>query len=189
MVRIILLCFHLAWSSWLFAQYEDSPMKGTKWNQFSAGLNTSDYRSWNTAFNLHQRGESALLSQRISLSQEWISAPNDSILSRKNRQIEAALMVGEAWKGKRKDWWLATGVGMSLNVRMFADFYPQSRTEIDYLTKFTMGAAAHGEAGWMFSKNWGALIHLYGNWNFRQPYAGVNVGLAYRPKIQIKKST
>jgi hypothetical protein len=52
-----------------------------------------------------------------------------------------------------------------------------------------MGAAAHGEAGWMFSKNWGALIHLYGNWNFRQPYAGVNVGVAYRPKIQIKKST
>jgi len=176
---------------WLFllgpvqsmAQYEDSPMKGVRYAHVSAGGNTSDFRSWNTSLYAHQRGESALVSQRLSFSQEYISAPNDSILSKKNRQLELALMVGEGWKGKRKDWWAATGVGMALVARMYADFKPQSETDIDYLTKFTMGAAGFAEAGWMVQKNWGVVLNAYGNWNFRQPYWGVNVGVAYRPKI------
>lgn len=171
----------------VMAQYEDSPMKGMKWNQVSMGLNSSDYRSWNLTAVGHQRGESALVSQRLSFSQELISSPLDSILSPKNRQLETALMVGEGWKGKRRDWWLATGVGMSLNARMFADFKPQSNSEIVYLTKFTMGAAGHFEAGWMLTKTMGMVVNGYGNWNFRQPYWGCNVGVAYRPKLQVKK--
>jgi hypothetical protein len=178
---------------WLFlwgqcesvAQYEDSPMKGVRYAHVSGGLNTSDFRSWNTSLYAHQRGESALVSQRLSFSQEYISAPNDSILSKKNRQLELAFMVGEGWKGKRKDWWVATGVGMSLIARMYADFQPQSPTEIDYLTKFTMGAAGFAEAGWMVQKNWGIVLNAYGNWNFRQPYWGANIGVAYRPKMTV----
>lgn len=174
-------------STMLLAQYDDSPMKGVHWNQWSMGLNSSDFRSWNLSAVSHQRGESALVSQRLSYSQEWLSSPLDSILSPKNRQLEMAMMVGEGWKGKRKDWWVATGVGMSLNARMFADFKPQSNTETVYITKFTMGAAAHLEAGWMLTNKVGILINGYGNWNFRQPYWGCNLGVAYRPKMKVKK--
>jgi hypothetical protein len=187
MKRKIWIGCWLLFSTLMQAQYDDSPMKGVRWNQLSVGLNSSDYQSWNMAAVSHQRGESALVSQRLSYSQEWVSSPVDSILSPKNRQLEMALMVGEGWKGKRKDWWLATGVGMSLNARMFANFKPQSSTEIEYLTKFTMGAAAHLEAGWMLSNTVGVLINGYGNWNFRQPYWGCNLGVSYRPKIKVKK--
>jgi hypothetical protein len=188
MLKVVGVMFWMLWSAIALAQYEDSPMKGVKYSHLSGGVNTSDYRSWNTSFYAHQRGESALVSQRLSFSQELISSPNDSILSKKNRQLELALTVGEGWKGKRKDWWAATGVGMALIARMYADFKPQSNSEIDYLTKFTMGAAGFAEAGWMVQKNWGLVLNAYGNWNFRQPYWGLNFGVVYRPKITAKSS-
>lgn len=166
----------------VWAQYDPSPSQGMRWQSFSLGMNSADYRALNFSYAFHQRGESALTSVKWDISRELISLPNDSIAAFDNKTSTLSLMVGDAWRGERIPWWLASGVGMSLNLRRYADFRPQSKTEWEKLTKFTMGIPIFVEAGLNVGKHWGIGLHGYGNWNFRQAYAGVNLMVAYRFK-------
>jgi hypothetical protein len=164
------------------AQYDPSPTQGMRWQSFSLGVNSADYRSMNFAYAYHLRGESALTSVKWDLSREFISSPNDSITSFFNKTSTLSLMVGDAWRGERIPWWIASGIGMSLNLRRYADFRPQSKTEWEKLTKFTMGIPLFVEMGFNLNDQWGLGLHGYGNWNFRQAYAGCNLLLSYRFK-------
>lgn len=164
------------------AQYEPSASQGMRWQTVSLGLNTADYRALNLSYAFHQRGESALTTFKWDISREWISAPNDSITAFYNKTSTLSLMVGDAWRGNRIPWWIASGVGMSLNLRHYADLRPQSNTEWQKLTKFTMGIPLFVELGINLGSHWGVGLHGYGNWNFRQAYAGVNLAVAYRFK-------
>jgi hypothetical protein len=166
----------------LLAQYEPSPSQGMRWHSFSLGANSADYCSGNFSYSYNQRGESALTSIQWDFSQEMISIPNDSIAAFDNKTSAVSLMIGEAWRGKRIPWYASTGIGMSLNMRHYADFKPQSSVEWEKLTKFTMGIPVFADFGMYFGKSWGLGLHAYGNWNFRQAYAGVNIALVYRLK-------
>jgi hypothetical protein len=164
------------------AQYDPSPTQGMRWQSFSCGVNSADFRALNFSYTYHQRGESALTSIKWDLSREFISSSNDSIASFFNKTSTLSLMVGDAWRGERIPWWIASGIGMSMNLRRYADFRPQSKTEWEKLTKFTMGIPAFVELGININDKWGMGLHGYGNWNFRQAYAGCNVMVSYRFK-------
>ncbi len=165
-----------------FAQYEPSPSQGMRWHSTSLGVNSADFCSGNFSYSYNQRGENALTSIQWDFSKEMISIPNDSIAVFDNKTSTVAVMVGDAWRGKRIPWYAASGIGMSLNMRHYADFKPQSSVEWEKLTKFTMGIPVFADFGMYLGKSWGIGLHAYGNWNFRLAYAGVNIALVYRLK-------
>jgi hypothetical protein len=172
-------------SCWLsvrvVAQYELNPMSGLTWHNAGVGVSAADFQSGQFNYLRSFRSETVLSVNRLSINRELGNNPNDTI-SNANTTIELALMFGECWQGKRKPWWIATAVGMSLNNRRYWDFVPQSETEVELNNKFTMGIPGHLEVGWMFSKKWGVAVSGNANWNFREAWWGGGIGVVYRMK-------
>ena len=163
------------WASQSCAQYEDNPLKGKEWFSLSGGLNTMDHISWQTAGTFSSRGETVLTQARIAYGQELIEAANDTFTMRKNRLLEAGLLWGDGYGGKK--WYVSGAVGFGFNVRMFCT---KKEYEEVYITKFTLGIPLQIEAGVFVSKNIGINFVAIGNWNFRAPYGGVHLGVFYR---------
>jgi len=163
------------------AQYELNPMSGLIWHVGGVGVSSADFQSGQFNYTRSFRSESVLSVNRLGIIRELGNNPNDTI-SEKNTTIELALMFGECWQGKRKPWWIATAVGMALNNRRYWDFVPQSDTEVELKSKFTMGIPGHLEAGWMLNKKWGLSLMANANWNFRQAWWGGGIGVVYRVK-------
>jgi hypothetical protein len=183
MHRVIV--FLIGWvvlSTTLLAQYEPSPSQGMRWHSFSFGANSADYCSGNFSYSYNHRGENALATIQWDFSKEMISVPNDSIAAFDNKTSTISFMIGDAWRGKRIPWYAASGIGMALDLRHYANFRPQSSVEWEKLTKFTMGIPIFADFGVHIGKSWGVGLHAYGNWNFRQAFAGVNLALVYRLK-------
>jgi hypothetical protein len=157
----------LTLSSEICAQYSDNPLRGRKWYTAGAGLNSSDYWSWQTAFTYSKRGEGSLVQARMAYTQELWMAPDDSCTDRHNRLTELAVLWGDGWAGKR---WYATGsIGFGFNMRMYcrkADY------ENEYITGLTLGVPIQIEAGVLLGKKSGLSLIGMGNWNFREPYLG-----------------
>jgi hypothetical protein len=164
------------------AQYEESGMKGVTWYSLGGGINSADYQSWNFSASMAQRGESAMVLGKFSTSHEMKSSPQDSIFSPQNSISELALLVGEAWQSKGGRVYVDCSVGMGVEYRVYGDFADGNNLETVRKTQVTMGIPGQVELGWMFHPNWGLSTQVYGNWNFRMPYAGVNLALVHRPK-------
>lgn len=121
-----------------------------------------------------------MTSLRFAYTQELIEGADDSVTFRKNRIIETGIMWGEGWGGRR--WYAAGSAGMSINLRMYGDSAIENNTSFQYFSALTLGVPAQIEAGVFLNKQLAINTTLLGNWNFRQPYIGVHLGITYRFK-------
>jgi hypothetical protein len=154
-----------------FSQYAESPLKGRKWYSFAGGLNSADFISWQGMASFSMRGEAVLTQTRLAFTQELVNPKNDDITFRRNKMAEFALMWGDGWGNKK---WYATGsIGFGFNVRFFGR---RTDYEDEYLTVITAGVPIQLEFGMKLGKSSGINLTGVGNWNFRQPYLGCNVG-------------
>jgi len=173
-----LLCVGLMWCTFLKAQYSDNPLRGKRWYSVGAGINSSDYWSWQGMFSYSKRGETSLVQARVAFTQELWIASNDSCTEKHNKLIELGVLWGDGWGGKH---WYATGsVGFGFNVRMYcrpADY------GYEYITGLTLGVPFQIEAGVLLGKKSGLSLIGVGNWNFREPYLGAQLAL-YRMLTQ-----
>ncbi len=163
------------------AQYELNPMSGLIWHSGGVGVSSADFQSGQLNYVRSFRSETVLSVSRLGIIRELGNNPNDTI-AEKNTTIELALMFGECWQGKRNPWWISTAVGMAFNNRRYWDFVPQSETEVELKSKFTMGIPGHLEMGWVLNKKWGVSLMANANWNFRQAWWGGQLGVVYRVK-------
>ncbi len=176
-MKYLAIFFLMALTTIVNAQYADNPLKGKTWATLSAGLNTADNISWQTAIAANMRGETMITQMRVAYSQEFIEADDDSCFLKKNKIIELGLLWGDGWAGRR---WFVTGtLGFGLNIRRFCS-EPDVAMASNYISAVTLGIPAHVEFGVMANAHWGITIAILGNWNFRQPYAGAHLGLTYR---------
>ncbi len=167
----------LASTSAGIGQYEDNPLRNSKWFSVGGGMNTSDYWSWQGMVSYSKRGESSLLQTRIAFTQELFEAPNDSCTDTKNKLSELGVLWGDGWAGR--SWYVTGAVGFGFNVRQYcrkADY------ENEYITGLTLGVPFQVEAGVYFGKYSGISLIAVGNWNFREPYAGAH--LAYTRRLK-----
>jgi len=165
-VTAILLLMSLS----LSAQYSDNPLRGKRWYNVGAGLNTADYWSWQGMLSYSKRGEGSLVQTRFAFTQELWIAPNDSCTEKHNKLFELGLMWGDGWGGKR---WYATGsVGFGFNMRMYCR---KNGYANEYITGLTLGVPLQIEAGVLLGKQSGISLIGTGNWNFRQPYLGAQL--------------
>ncbi len=157
-------------SALLLGQYSDNPLRGKRWYTIGAGINSSDYWSWQTAMTYSKRGDGSLVQARVAFTQELWMAADDSCTDRHNRLTELGILWGDGWAGKR---WYATGsIGFGFNMRMYcrkADY------ENEYITGLTLGVPVQIEAGVLLGKKSGLSLIGMGNWNFREPYLGAQL--------------
>lgn len=173
----IIISLILLISGHLSAQYEKNPLIGKRWVNVSGGLHTGDHISWQAAATASLRSDILVSSARLAYSQELMEAPNDSVLSPKNRLLEAGLMWGEGYAGKK--WYVSFAGGMGVNIRFFADDDDNSE-EIRRLTAITIGVPVQVEMGAFLTESFGISLNGVGNWNFREPYFGAHIGFFYR---------
>ena len=177
-LRAPLLCALLALSPavQVIAQYEDNPLRGQRWVSVSGGLNTSDYWSWQGMVTYSKRGEGSLVQTRVALTQELFMAADDSCTEKHNKLAEIGVLWGDGWGGR--SWYVTGSVGFGFNVRQYcrrADY------ENEYITGVTLGVPFQVEFGVSVGKKSGLSLLGVGNWNFREPYAGMH--LAYIRKL------
>lgn len=159
------------------AQYESNPLADKAWVNFSNGFNTGDHISWQTALSYSKRSDVLIMGYRLSYSQELIEAENDSVLSPKNKLLEAGIMWGEGYGGE--NWYVSLSGGMGLNVRIVGDDI-EDTDKTETITAVTIGVPVQLEAGVLLTKNWGINLTGVANWNFREPYVGAHLGFFYR---------
>jgi hypothetical protein len=150
-----------------FGQYEDNPLRGSRWVSIGGGINTSDYWSWQGMLSYSKRGEGSLVQARLAYTQELWMAPDDSCTERHNKLSELGVLWGDGWGGK--SWYVTGAVGFGFNVRQYcrrADY------ENEYITGLTLGVPFQVEAGLRLGKYSAITLTGVGNWNFREPYAG-----------------
>jgi hypothetical protein len=167
LINKILFAFLMFISLSSFGQYDDNPLRGSRWVNIGGGINTSDYWSWQSLISYSKRGESSLIQVRAAFTQElWIAA-DDSCTDRHNKLSELGVLWGDGWGGKT--WYVTGAVGFGFNVRQFcrrADY------ENEYITGLTLGVPFQIEAGLRLGKYSAVTLTGVGNWNFREPYAG-----------------
>jgi hypothetical protein len=149
------------------AQYEDNPLRGSRWVSVGGGINSSDYWSWQGMVTYSKRGEGSLVQVRGAFTQELWMADNDSCTERHNKLSELGVLWGDGWGGR--NWYVTGSVGFGLNVRQYcrkADY------ENEYITGLTLGVPFQVEAGLRLGKYSAVTLTGVGNWNFREPYAG-----------------
>lgn len=149
------------------AQYEDNPLRGSRWVSLGGGINTSDYWSWQSMLSYSKRGESSLIQVRAAFTQELFMASDDSCTERHNKLSEFGVLWGDGWSGRI--WYVSGAVGFGFNVRQYcrrADY------ENEYITGVTLGVPFQVEAGLKLGKYSAVTLTGVGNWNFREPYAG-----------------
>jgi hypothetical protein len=172
LINSLLFLFLVLVSELGFAQYEDNPLRGSRWVSVGGGINTSDYWSWQGMLSYSKRGEGSLVQLRAAFTQELWIAPNDSCTEKHNKLSEFGVLWGDGWGGRK--WYVTGSVGFGLNVRQYcrkADY------ENEYITGLTLGVPFQVEAGLRMGKYAAISFIGVGNWNFREPYAGAH--LAY----------
>ena len=185
MKPIYLLIFLVFFFSNLaFGQYKSNPLANKEWLNSSLGANTADNISWQMAATYSKRSDVLITAVRLGYSQEFIESAADSVTSKKNKIIEAGMMWGEGYGGEH--WYASIAGGMGLNVRRYADDI-EDTTLVRVLTGVTIGVPVQLELGLLFNENWGASATALANWNFRQPYVGLHVGVVYRPSKKKKQ--
>lgn len=178
-IKLLIFIILIAFSALGKSQYESNPLEGKQWGVFSLGGNTADFNSYQIHASYSKRSDFIITSGRLAYNQELFSATNDSVLSFKNKSFEIGMLWGEGYGGK--NWYFAASIGMGLNIRRYGDDL-EDTTAIRKLTGVTIGIPAQIELGAFFNDQWGTVLMANGNWNFRQPYIGLNVGVVYRPK-------
>jgi hypothetical protein len=167
LVNSVLLSVLAVYCGRVAAQYNDNPLQGNRWVSVGAGINTSDYWSWQGMLTYSKRGEGSLIQVRGAFTQELWMAANDSCTERHNKLSEFGVLWGDGWGGRN---WYATGsVGFGFNVRQYcrlADY------DFEYITGLTLGVPFQLEAGVRLGKYSAVTLTGVGNWNFREPYAG-----------------
>lgn len=167
LINSVLICLFVFCSASVEAQYEDNPLRGNRWASLGAGINTSDYWSWQGMVTYSKRGEGSLIQVRAAFTQELWMAANDSCTERHNKLSEFGVLWGDGWAGK---YWYVTGaVGFGFNVRQYcrlADY------DFEYITGLTLGVPFQIETGLKLGKYSAVTLTGVGNWNFREPYAG-----------------
>lgn len=161
------------------AQYTTNPLAEKKWVNVAAGLSNMDNISWNVGATASFRGDVIIMSARLAYSQELIEAANDSVFSPKNRLLELGMMWGEGYGGK--NWYVSAVGGMGLNVRFFGDDEEDSDA-VRRLAAVTIGVPLQIEFGIFMTDNIALTFNGIANWNFREPYAGGQMGVTYRVK-------
>lgn len=158
------------------AQLVANPLTGKRWVNFSVGANNGDYLSGQTCLTFAKRSEDILTMARVAFSQQMMANPNDSAWTFHNRMGEIGMMWGDGWSGKKL--YVAGAIGMGLNVRRFATNVAYVKNEP--ITVVTIGVPVQVETGFMISSKAALTLNLMGNWNFREPYLGANLGFTYR---------
>jgi hypothetical protein len=158
------------------AQLVANPLSGKRWINVGVGVNNADYLSGQTCITFAKRSEDILTITRVAFSQQLMADPKDSVWTFHNRIGEVGMMWGDGWAGKKA--YIAGAVGMGLNVRRFATNVAYVKNEP--ITVVTIGVPVQIETGIMLSSNAAITLNLMGNWNFREPYLGANLGFTYR---------
>ncbi|MFZ4785348.1 MAG: DUF2715 domain-containing protein [Flavobacteriales bacterium] len=176
---LFLLALLLSLITNIQAQYAENPLKERQWLNFSNGINTADHFSWQSALTYSKRSDVLMTSIRMGYSQELFESAKDSVTDMKNKIFEAGMMWGEGFGGEH--WYVSATAGMGLNLRIYGDDDEDTKLTRS-ITGLTIGVPVQLEAGILFNDRWGMNSTILANWNFRQPYVGLHVGMVYRFK-------